>query len=165
MDAIQKLVAIEAIKQLKARYHRAVDTKHWNLLPNVLTKDFRSVYSDGFFAFERRDEILEFHKRALETHDIVAMHQSHLPEIGINSETTARGSWSLDDTVINAGDANEYNPGRSVLIGTGIYADEYAKVDGEWLISVTGYKRIFEYREPMHAESSLKTRWSSRTPA
>jgi uncharacterized protein (TIGR02246 family) len=165
MDAIQKLVAIEAIKQLKARYHRAVDTKDWNLLASVLTEDARSVYSDGLFSFAGRDEILEFHKGALETNDIVTMHQSHMPEIEITSETTARGSWYLEDTVINAGDANEYNPGRSVLIGTGIYHDEYAKVDGEWLISVTGYKRIFEYREPMHAESSLKTRWNSRTPA
>ena len=160
MDAVEKLVEIEAIKQLKARYHRAVDTKDWALLASALTEDARSVYSDGLFSFEGRDEILEFHKEALETKEIVTMHHSHLPEIEILSETTARGSWYLEDTVINAGEANEYNPARSVLVGTGVYADEYAKVDGEWLISVTGYERIFEYREPMHTESVLKTRWS-----
>ena len=160
MDAIQKLVEIEAIKQVKARYHRAVDTKDWDLLSSVLAQDAKCAYSDGLFTFESRDEILEFHRDALETTDIVTMHHSHLPEIEITSDTTACGIWYLEDIVLNAAEANEHNPGSSVLIGTGIYHDEYTKKDGTWLISVTGYERIFEYREPMHVESVLKTRWN-----
>jgi hypothetical protein len=44
--------------------------------------------------------------------------------------------------------------------GTGIYSDEYVKVDGEWKISLTGYERIFEYTQPCHPEATLHTRWS-----
>ena len=38
MDAVQELVEIEAIKRLKARYQRAVDTKDWELMRGVLDK-------------------------------------------------------------------------------------------------------------------------------
>lgn len=159
MDAIEKLVEAEAIKQLKARYARAVDTKDWSLLASVFAPDARSVYDGGAFAFEGRDAIIAFLRDALDTTQVVTMHQSHTPEIEITSETTARGTWYLEDFVVNEGEETPYNPGRNVLIGTGIYHDEYVKLDGEWLISQTGYERIFEYREPMHADAVLKTRW------
>ena len=162
MDAIQKLVETEAIKQVKARYARAVDTKDWDLLESVFTQDARSVYNDGAFAFEGRDEILKFLKGALDTTEVVSMHQSHTPEIEITGETTARGTWYLEDIVINEGGTTEYNTASSVMVGTGLYHDEYVKVDGEWRISVTGYERIFEYRTPMHADAELVTRWSQR---
>lgn len=159
MDAIQQLVETEAIKQVKARYARAVDTKDWDLLASVLAPDARSVYNDGVFAFEGRDAILDFLKDALDTKKIVSMHQSHTPEIELTSETTARGTWYLEDIVLNEGETTEHNPGMSVMIGTGIYHDEYVKRDGAWLISMTGYERIFEYRAPMHEDAVLRTRW------
>ena len=94
MDAIQKLVETEAIKQVKARYARAVDTKDWDLLASVFTPHARSIYNDGIFAFEGRDEILKFLKGALDRKDVVSMHQSHTPEIEVTSATTARGTSS-----------------------------------------------------------------------
>lgn len=160
MDDIQKLVAADAIKQVKARYARAVDTKDWDLLESVFTPDARSVYNDGIFGFEGREAILEFLKGALDRKDVVSMHQSHTPEIEVTSENTARGTWYLEDIVINTGETTEYNTGSTVMVGTGIYHDEYEKRDGEWLISMTGYERIFEYRSPMHADAVLQTRWN-----
>ena len=38
---------VEAIKKLKARYQRAVDTKDWDLMRSVLAPTARSIYSDG----------------------------------------------------------------------------------------------------------------------
>ena len=64
--------------------------------------------------------------------------------------------------MINQGGTTGYNTESSVMVGTGIYHDEYVKVGGEWRISTTGYERIFEYRAPMHADSELITRWSRK---
>ena len=47
MDPLQQLQEIEAIKQLKARYQRCVDTKDWDGLADTFTADARSVYSGG----------------------------------------------------------------------------------------------------------------------
>ena len=160
MDDLQTLVHIEAIKRLKARYARALDTKDWDLLATLFALNARSAYSDGLLAFEGRDAIIEFLEGALGTTDIVHMHQVHSPEIEITSDATARGTWYFEDTVINTTASTEHSLGRTVLTGTGIYHDEYERVDGEWLISVTGYERIFEYTVPLHPEATLDTRWS-----
>jgi hypothetical protein len=53
-------------------------------------------------------------------------------------------------------------PGGTVLHGTGIYSDEYVKIDGEWKISLTGYERIFEDIQPRDPASRLKTRWDAK---
>ncbi|NNK63950.1 MAG: nuclear transport factor 2 family protein [Gemmatimonadetes bacterium] len=160
MDDVQALVETEAIKRLKARYARALDTKDWEWLGSLFTPDARSTYNDGNFAFEGRDAIIEFLEGALGTEDIVHLHQAHTPEIEITSDTTARGSWYLEDTVINPKTSTEHSTGRTVMTGTGIYHDEYTKVQGEWLISKTGYERIFEYTVPYHPDADLKTRWN-----
>lgn len=156
MDDLQALVEIEAIKRLKARYARALDTKDWNLLASLFTPTARSVYGDGTYAFEGRDKIIEFLEGALGSEDIVHMHQAHTPDIEITGDTTARGSWYFEDTVFFV----QTSSGGTVLTGTGIYLDEYEKVDGGWLISVTGYERIFEHTAPMHPQAKLVTRWN-----
>ena len=159
MDALHRLVEIEAIKQLKARYQRAVDTKDWELMRSVLAPAARSVYSDGRHTFEGRDAIVDFLRQGLGTPEIQSMHHAHTPEIEITSDTTARGTWYLEDFVISERPGPDA-PDGTVLHGTGIYHDEYVKIDGEWHIALTGYERIFEDIQPRGAGSRLRTRWS-----
>jgi len=159
MDSLQKLVEIEAIKQLKARYMRSLDTKDWEALAATFSPDAKSVYSGGKYSFDNRDGIIGFLSGSLGRTDIITMHHAHTPEIEITSETTARGTWYLEDFVINESTATEHMPGGTVLHGTGIYSDEYVKIDGAWRISLTGYERIFEDIQPRQAGSKLKTRW------
>ncbi len=163
MDAIQTLVEVEAIKQLKARYQRAVDTKDWELMRSVLAPDASSVYSDGRHSFEGRDAIIEFLRNGLGDPAIQSMHHAHTPEIELTSETTARGTWYLEDFVLSAR-ASDWAPDGTVLHGTGIYHDEYVKVDGSWLIAVTGYERIFEDIQPRGRGARLRTRWDPPKP-
>ena len=139
---------------------RALDTKDWNLLASLFTPNARSVYGDGTYTFEGRDKIIEFLEGALGTEDTVHMHQAHTPDIEITGDTTAHGSWYFEDTVFFAQASTQKSPGGTVLTGTGIYHDEYEKVDGGWLISVTGYERIFEHTAPMHPQATLVTRWN-----
>ena len=161
MDSLQELIDIEAIKQLKARYMRGVDTKDWELLASTFAPDARSVYSGGKYSFEGRDAIMGFLSESLGRRDIATLHHAHTPEIEITSETTARGTWYLEDFVINEAQGTEHMPGGTQLHGTGIYSDEYVKIDGEWKIALTGYERIFEDHQPRHPDSRLQTRWDS----
>ena len=161
MDAIQELVEVEAIKKLKARYQRAVDTKDWDLMRSVLAPNARSVYSDGKHAYEGREAIVEFlsDPKGLGNEEIQSMHHAHTPEIELTSATTAKGKWYLEDFVISAL-PSDWAPNGTVMHGTGIYSDEYVKVDGEWLIKETGYERIFEDLQPRGENSRLRTRWN-----
>ena len=161
MDPLQTLLDIEAIKQLKARYMRAVDTKDFELLASTFAEDARSVYSGGKYAFEGRDQIMKFLEGSLGDTRIASQHQAHTPEIEITSETTAVGKWYLEDWVINESDGTEHMAGGSVLHGTGIYSDEYRKGDGEWKIALTGYERIYEDFTPRDPNAKLITRWDS----
>ena len=166
MDDLQRLVEIEAIKQLKARYQRAVDTKDWELIRSVLAPNARSIYSDGKYAYEGRDAIVEFlsNPRGLGNADIASMHHAHAPEIEITSETTASGKWYLEDFVVSAL-PSDGAPHGTVLHGTGIYLDEYVKIDGAWLIQQTGYERIFEDLQPRSEGGRLRTRWNRKKDA
>ena len=161
MDPLQELAEIEAIKQLKARYQRAVDTKDWDLMRSVLAPDAKSVYSDGKHAFEGREAIVEFlaDPHGLGNTDVVSMHHAHTPEIEITGEATAKGKWYLEDFVISAL-PSDGAPNGTVLHGTGIYIDQYVKLDGEWLLQETGYERIFEDIQPRAAGSRLRSRWN-----
>ena len=161
MDAIQKLVEIEAIKQLKARYQRAVDTKDWDLMRSVLASDATSVYSDGKYAFDGREAIVKFLADNLGTPDVQSMHHAHTPEIEITSDSTASGIWYLEDFVVSAL-PSDGAPDGTVLHGTGVYHDEYVKVDGEWQIQRTGYERIFEDVQPRGPGSRLRSRWDAK---
>lgn len=164
MNATQTLVEVEAIKKLKARYQRAVDTKDWELMRSVLTADARTIYSGGKHSYDGRDAIVEFlsNPNGLGNPQVQSMHHAHTPEIELTSETTATGTWYLEDFVLSA-IPSDWAPHGSVLHGTGIYSDKYTKIDGEWLIQETGYERIFEDFQPRAEGSRLKTRWDKKT--
>lgn len=163
MDALQELVEVEAIKQLKARYQRAVDTKDWDLMRSVLAPNAKSVYSDGKHSFEGRDAIVEFlsDPKGLGNTEIVSMHHAHTPEIELTSDTTAKGKWYLEDFVISAL-PSDWAPHGTVMHGTGIYIDDYVKIDGTWHLQETGYERIFEDFQPRPEGSRLRSRWTTK---
>lgn len=161
MDATAQLIEIEAIKQLKARYQRAVDTKDWELMRSVLAPDAKSVYSDGKYSFEGRDAIVEFLSDGLDNPAIQSMHHAHTPEIEVTSETSAKGVWYLEDFVLTTL-PSDGAPHGTVMHGTGIYSDDYVKIGGQWLIASTGYERIFEDFQPRGEGSRMRTRWDKK---
>ncbi|MFQ3322477.1 MAG: hypothetical protein ACI90U_000283 [Pseudomonadales bacterium] len=128
------LQQLEALKQLKYKYMRAVDTKDYDLLETTLTVDASAYYDSGKYAFDSRDAIMEFLKEGMA--NIVTLHQLHHPEIEINGDN-ATGIWYLQDFVITAD--NSFR-----LEGAAFYHDEYKKINGQWLISKTGYERTYE---------------------
>ena len=137
MDPLRELVEIEAIKRLKYKYIRCVDQKRWDELAETFSEDATSSYGDGKFSFSGRDAILDFLRKGMSAPSFHSAHHVHHPEIELTSETTARGTWALEDTVI------EKAAGWS-LRGAAFYEDEYVKQGGRWLIRHTGYTRIYE---------------------
>ncbi|HTT86865.1 MAG TPA: nuclear transport factor 2 family protein [Acidimicrobiales bacterium] len=131
------LAEIEAIKQLKYRYFRFLDTKCFTELGELLTDDVTTSYQSGAYSHRGPDAVVAFLGETLGAADIVTMHNGHHPEIELTSPTTARGTWYLQDRVVVRAHDLE-------ISGTLLYDDEYAKRDGTWKIRHTGYDRIFE---------------------
>jgi len=146
---MHELREIEAIKRLKYRYMRCLDQKRWAELGECFTDDARTSYGDGKYAFAGREAILGFLVAAMGRPSFLSSHRVHHPEIDLVSPTSARGTWALEDLVLD--------PERAVLIrGAAFYSDEYAKQDGRWLIAFTGYARTFEYVEQLSARPGLR---------
>ena len=144
----EDLVELERIKQLKYRYLRCLDLKRWDELADVLTPDAEASYGGGAYPFSGRDEILAFLERAMGSEEVLSSHTCHHPEITLTSPTTATGTWALNDTVLLlAFDLT--------VRGSAFYEDEYVKVDGEWKIARTGYRRVFEEIQPRGSVEGL----------
>jgi hypothetical protein len=131
------LEEIEAIRQLKYRYFRFLDTKRFTELGQLLTEDATTSYQSGELSYQGRDAVVAFLQESLGSGDIVTMHHGHHPEIALTGPTTATGVWYLEDRVVVR--AMDFQ-----IFGTLLYDDRYVKVDGQWKIEHTGYERIFE---------------------
>lgn len=158
MNALEEIAAIQ---QLKFRYLRAVDLKLWDLLASTFAPDAVSAYDGGKNAFVGREAIVAWLRNAMDN-TLVTMHQVHHPEIELTSATTARGTWYLEDRVINDGPALPEMPAHSILFGTAFYADEYSKRDGQWLIQKTGYERVYHEIRPFEKPTVFHSRWLGR---
>jgi len=133
MDAAESLLEIEAIKQLKARYCRLLDTKDWQGWRAIFSDDFRSDTSpSGGKVIVGADDFVAFVRKNLGAQPTV--HQVHAPEIELTSATTARGIWALNDVVRLAFGLN--------LDGYGHYHETYEKIDGQWRITSSTLTRL-----------------------
>lgn len=140
MDPVQKLLAIEEIKKLKARYWRFVDTRRWD--------DWGSVFArDASISFEEVDrsgspaEFVPWVAAFLE--GAVTVHRGYAPEIDILSETEARGIWAFEDRLFWHPD--KPGPGGMLTLqGDGHYNETYRCIDGEWKIQSMRVTRLRE---------------------
>ena len=136
---VQKLNDIEAIKQLKAKYFRCLDSKTWDELETTLSPNIVTSYSDGKLVFKSPKEVTGYLSETMPVEEF-SMHTGHTPEITIESETTATGRWYLEDILI-------FTDGKfkgTQVNGGAFYTDKYEKIDGQWYILETGYLRIYE---------------------
>ncbi len=135
MDDTSALLEIEAIKQLKARYCRLLDTKDWRGWRSLFADEFLSDTSQaGGKVIRGADDFVAFTRKGLRNQATV--HQVHAPEIELTSLTTARGVWALEDVV-------RFGPGVN-LRGYGHYAETYEKVDGRWVFTSSTLTRLRE---------------------
>jgi hypothetical protein len=131
------LLAIESIKQLKARYCRFLDTKDWAAWRALFTDDFVSDTAEaGGKLIVGADDFVAFTRKNIGRRSQATAHQVHAPEIELTSATTARGVWALQDVV-------RFGAGVS-LVGYGHYHETYEKAGEKWLIKSSKLTRLRE---------------------
>ncbi|MFA5524925.1 MAG: nuclear transport factor 2 family protein [Tissierellales bacterium] len=134
MNDVEKLVAIEEIKQLKARYFRAMDFKDWTQLRSVFTTDavfdiraaFNGPEVDPMHSeppLQGVDAIVAYASEGLA--NMVSMHYGHSPLIELQGPELATGLWPMEDWL--------YTP-AGCFHGQGHYHETYIKQDGQWRI-------------------------------
>jgi uncharacterized protein (TIGR02246 family) len=124
---------VEAIRRLKARYFRTMDTKDWGAMRQVFTDDAVIDTSEaGGDVIRGADQFINFLEGALG--DAVTVHQGHMPEIDLTSKTTATGIWALNDIVIW--------PNGMRLDGYGHYHETYEKGADGWRIASSKLTRL-----------------------
>jgi hypothetical protein len=127
---------IEAIRQLKARYFRLMDTKDWGGLAQVFSDDVMiDVSGEGGGVTHSVEEYIPFLRANIE--HVITVHHGHMPEIELTSPTTAKGIWALEDQLWWP----EGGPLRH-MHGFGHYHETYEKADDVWRIKTMTITRL-----------------------
>ncbi len=138
MDRIERLEAIEEIRNLKARYFRLMDTKQWDALPDLFTADLRIVTPDGRVWLEGGDAYAASLKFGLA--EAVSRHQGLTAEIEVADAETASAIWAMQD-VIEWPDRHP-REGWKAILGRGHYHETYRREGGRWRIATLSLTRI-----------------------
>lgn len=150
---IQRLMDMEAIKQLKYAYFRCVDTANLEELATLLHEDVSVNFIGGSYEWklQGRQDYVDNIDMAF-SREAVGQHNAHHPEIQMLSDTQATAIWYLADSmwVLNH-NARTY--------GTAIYWDRYLKVEGRWLIKDTNYERVYEINETLDGRPGLSSHY------
>jgi hypothetical protein len=140
-SAFQRLVDIEEIRQLKARYFRYIDTKDWAAYGDLFADDF--VFEPDpklgqVFTTERppgREALVALIAKHLE--GTVTVHRGYTSEIEITGPDTATGTWSMSDYV------SYPSSGLPVgFRGYGYYHEDYVRTLQGWRIKRRRISRL-----------------------
>jgi hypothetical protein len=143
MDLVDRLAADADIRSLKARYFRCLDTKAWTDLEAVFAPDLVADLRDS--GVERNEALIV--KGAAQyvsqfapiLERIVTVHHGHTPEIEIESATTARGVWAMEDKLW----AQEGAPAPfRWMHGYGHYHETYVRLEAGWRIQTLRLTRL-----------------------
>lgn len=131
---------IEAIKQLKARYFRSMDTRDWPAMRLVFSDDVVMDSTDaGGTVSTGAGNCITFLDHTLA--GVITVHHGHMPEIELTSATTATGIWAMEDML-------RWPDGKE-LHGYGHYHERYQKIDGRWHIKALKLTRLrVDFRGP-----------------
>lgn len=141
-DLVMKLWAMEQIRQLKARYFRAIDTKDRALLSRCFTADgtadFRGANTDPRTGVDAvpicSEELLQGNDMVVSVlmdaeQDLEAVHHGSNPEIEVLDADNARGVWAMADRL-----RMKTDPEVAAMDGWGHYHETYRRENGEWKI-------------------------------
>ena len=140
MTDIERLVALEAIRELKARRDQAVDRKDW--------PTYVALHSDDFVGAAIPNQQGSGGKSAAAALDVqmanvTTVHHSHSPVIEFQDRDHATGVWAMEDNLF------WYRNGeKQWLRGFGFYHETYVRgADGRWRFTSRRLERT-------HAETS-----------
>jgi len=147
MTESERLLAIEEIRQLKAKYWRGIDCVDGDLVRSILSEDcvldYTGCWTDPVTGTDHMPEMnvvwrgRDSWPSRQDGSPFASVHQGHQNEIELIDETTARGMWYFTDRF--------FIPAASPfpqLVGYGQYQDTYEKSDGRWLLKTTRITRF-----------------------
>ena len=142
MEPVERLMATEEIKQLKARYFRCMDTQDWAGFEQVFAADAVMDMSSEMRDQTTRGGITRGAAQIAAmvrtvVGPVVTVHHGHMPEIEITSPTTARGVWAMEDKLRWP----EGSPVRTIH-GYGHYHETYERTDDGWRIKTITLTRL-----------------------
>lgn len=140
MSDLERLIELEAIRDLKARRDQAVDQKDWDT--------YAALHSDDYVAMSITAEPIvggraAADQLAVQMAGVTTVHHCHTPVIEFQDRNNATGVWAMEDNLF------WYRNGeKQWLRGFGFYHETYRKeADGRWRFV---YRRL----ERTHAETS-----------
>lgn len=136
---------VEAIKALKYRYFRCLDSKDWDGFAACFVPDATGDYAG--LQFSDRDSLVDYMRTNMGP-GLISLHQAHHPEIAIDGDS-ATGTWYLQDLIL----VPEH---RFRLEGAAFYQDRYQRTETGWLIGHTGYQRTFEVSSKLPEGARVK---------
>ncbi len=150
---VQRLMDMEAIRQLKYAYFRCVDTANFGELATLFHPQIKVHFIGGHYEWklDGAAAVVASQRQAF-TRGAVGHHNGHHPEIQMLSETEATGIWYLADNMWILDH-------KHFTTGTALYWDRYEKVDGRWLIRETRYRRIYEITHPLEQNPPLSVHY------
>lgn len=152
MNDIEKLLAIEEIKQLKARYFYGYDHKDWDFWRDrVWAPDGRLEVTEMDMAVTPRDTMIAW--VAAQSADQVTVHHGHTPIIEFVSDTEATGIWAMEDLLWRSLE-NPNHGDVHFIHGWGHYHERYVKLDVGWRICST---RLTRLRTEYHSTNGAVT--------
>ena len=144
LSDLERLIALEEIRTLKARYFRCIDTRDWEGFaacfapdavmdvsgePERLRKDERGVYRGA-------EAIGAWGERAAA--GIQTRHHILMPEIDVTSPSEASGIWAIEDRFWWPEGAGPHR----TLHGWGYEYETYRKLAGSWKIQSSRFQRL-----------------------
>ena len=137
-SAVERLVAIEDIQQLQARYYRCVDRKDWDCWRAIFASDFVFDTHSKYGVIHGPEGMIDLMHRNGLYDRVKTVHYGHMPEVEILSSTTARGTWTADyrhyyplgQSYETTGD-EVAAPGKSNHSYASYY-ETFVKRDGKW---------------------------------
>lgn len=157
MRDIDRLLAIEEIKQLKGRYFRCVDTKNWEELAKIFAPDVRfdrawaGAIEDpatgewrpqkpaGPEIVEGREQVVAMVRRAVGS--LRTVHRGFIPEIEIIDANFASAIWPMQDILLT-------RDNELLLEASGHYHETYDRLETGWAIKSSKLTRLMIYLGP-----------------
>lgn len=147
MNELERLIAIEELKQVKARYFRGLDAQDAGLMRSILAEDCVLDFTGGCTDPATGEDFMPemnvvIRGRAswsegLAEAGIVSVHQGHHCEIEVLSDHSASAIWSMTDRYFMPEGAS-----FSQMTGWGHYHETYEKIDGAWMLQTLRLTRI-----------------------
>src|SRR5260221_221007 len=141
MTDLERLLAIEEIKQVKAKYFYGLDHKDWELWQREVWAADGELHVPEFQAepFKGWAAVIAYVSESVG--DQVSVHHGHMPIIEFTSDTSAKVIWAMEDRLFRTEEFPLYD-GSNHLHGWGHYRETYAKLDIGWRIKTSQLTRF-----------------------